>query len=82
MERVYDIAVIPGDGIGQEVIEVAVDVLLKVAEADGSFSLNFQYYNWSSRRYLETGKYIPDGGLEELKKHDAILFGAVGASGQ
>lgn len=70
------------DGIGPEVIDAGVEVLKTVAEAAGSFHLTFENYDWSSETYKKTGKYIPDGGLESLKKHNAILFGAVGSPGQ
>ena len=72
----YRIASIPGDGIGNEVIPAGVEVLQKLAV---DFSLEFKDFNWSSKRYIETGSYIPEGGLAELKKFDAIFFGAVGA---
>jgi tartrate dehydrogenase/decarboxylase/D-malate dehydrogenase len=72
----YRIASIPGDGIGNEVIPAGVEVLQKLAV---DFSLEFKDFNWSSKRYVETGSYIPEGGLAELKKFDAIFFGAVGA---
>jgi len=67
------------DGIGPEVVSAGVQVLKTLAESSGQFSLEFEDYDWSSETYKKTGKYIPDGGLESLKKHDAILFGAVGA---
>ncbi|KAJ9657654.1 hypothetical protein H2198_004182 [Neophaeococcomyces mojaviensis] len=67
------------DGIGPEVVSAAVKVLQTLASSSGTFSLNFTDYDWSSETYKRTGKYIPDGGLESLKQHDAILFGAVGA---
>jgi tartrate dehydrogenase/decarboxylase/D-malate dehydrogenase len=72
----YRIASIPGDGIGNEVIPAGIEVLQKLAV---DFRLEFKDFNWSSKRYVETGAYIPEGGLEELKKFDAIFFGAVGA---
>ncbi|TIA55691.1 tartrate dehydrogenase, partial [Aureobasidium pullulans] len=50
-----------------------------LSAASKSFTLDFEHYDWSSETYKKTGKYIPDNGLEDLKKHDAILFGAVGA---
>lgn len=78
-QRKYSIATIGADGIGPEVIDAGVQVLRKLASLDGTFSLDFKEYDWSSETYKKTGKYIPDGGLDELKKHDAILFGAVGA---
>ena len=78
----YSIATIGADGIGPEVVNAGVQVLKKLAQLDGSFGLEFTDYDWSSETYKTTGKYIPDGGLEQLKKHDAILFGAVGAPGK
>jgi len=74
--RTYRIAAIPGDGIGTEVIPAGIEVLKKL---EHGFRLEFQHFDWSSKRYKDTGSYIPDGGLEELKKFDAIFFGAVGA---
>jgi tartrate dehydrogenase/decarboxylase/D-malate dehydrogenase len=74
--KTYRIAAIPGDGIGNEVIPAGIEVLRKLADG---FRLEFERFDWSSRRYLETGRYIPEGGLEKLKQFDAIFFGAVGA---
>lgn len=78
----YSIASIPADGIGPEVISAGVEALNALADTLGSFDLDFTHYDWSSDTYKKTGKYIPDGGLDQLKKHDAILFGAVGAPGK
>ena len=80
--RSHSIACIPADGIGPEVISAGVEVLKTLASADGTFDMTFEDYDWSSETYKQTGKYIPDGGLDSLKKHDAILFGAVGAPGK
>lgn len=77
--KTYSIASIPADGIGPEVVEAGIVVLNALANTLKTFKLDFKHYDWSSETYKKTGKYIPDGGLEELKKHDAILFGAVGA---
>jgi len=74
--KTYRIAAIPGDGIGTEVIPAGIEVLKRLAD---SFRLEFETFDWSSQRYLGTRAYIPDGGLAELKKFDAIFFGAVGA---
>jgi tartrate dehydrogenase/decarboxylase/D-malate dehydrogenase len=74
--KTYRIASIPGDGIGNEVIPAGIEVLKGVAEG---FGLEFKQFDWSSKRYRETGAYIPAGGLDELKSFDAIFFGAVGA---
>jgi tartrate dehydrogenase/decarboxylase/D-malate dehydrogenase len=74
--KTYRIASIPGDGIGNEVIPAGIDVLTALAQ---SFRLEFEHFDWSSKRYKDTGAYIPEGGLEKLKGFDAIFFGAVGA---
>jgi isocitrate/isopropylmalate dehydrogenase len=81
ISRNHSIATIGADGIGPEVVEAGVQVLRKLANLDGTFVLDFEDYDWSSETYKRTGQYIPNGGLEQLKKHDAILFGAVGAPG-
>lgn len=81
VEKSYSIASIPADGIGPEVVEAGIEVLKSLAESLQTFNLDFTHYDWSSDTFKKTGKYIPDGGLESLKKHDAILFGAVGAPG-
>ena len=76
--KTYRIAAIPGDGIGNEVIPAGIEILEALAAKQG-FALAFEHFDWSSKRYLETGAYIPEGGLEKLKTFDAIFFGAVGA---
>jgi tartrate dehydrogenase/decarboxylase / D-malate dehydrogenase len=72
----YRIAAIPGDGIGNEVIPAGIEILNAAARG---FKLEFEHFDWSSKRYSETGRYIPAGGLDTLKSFDAIFFGAVGA---
>jgi tartrate dehydrogenase len=75
----YDIASIPADGIGPEVVSAGIKVLNTLSSAfSSSFTFNFTHFDWSSDRYLQTGSYIPDGGLDSLRKFHAILFGAVG----
>jgi 3-isopropylmalate dehydrogenase len=69
----FKIAVIPGDGIGIEVVREA----LKVAQAAGA-RLETSDYDLGGRRYLTTGEVLPDRALEELRTFDAILLGAVG----
>jgi isocitrate/isopropylmalate dehydrogenase len=81
-KKSYSIASIPADGIGPEVISAGIEALNALADTLQTFDLDFTHYDWSSDTYKKTGKYIPDGGLEQLKKHDAILFGAVGAPGK
>jgi tartrate dehydrogenase/decarboxylase/D-malate dehydrogenase len=74
--KTYRIASIPGDGIGNEVIPAGIEVLKHL---ENGFQIRFESFDWSSRRYKETGAYIPEDGLERLKSFDAIFFGAVGA---
>ncbi len=74
------IAVIPGDGIGPEVIDATRRALDAVADVHG-LDLAYETYDWSCRTYLETGAMMPDDGLERLAGHDAILLGAVGWAG-
>ena len=74
----YRIASIPGDGIGNEVVPAGLEVLQALSSKE-NFRIDAKVFDWSSKRYLETGKYIPPGGLAELKTFDAIFFGAVGA---
>ena len=77
----YKIAVIPGDGIGPEVIAEGIKVLDCIAAIDGSFSFTYETWPWGCEYYLKTGKMMPDNGLELLKNSDAILLGAVGFPG-
>mgnify|MGYP003345329535 CR=1 FL=1 len=77
--KTYRIAAIPGDGIGTEVIAAGLQVLGVLAQRDGGFKLKVEDFPWSSDYYKKNGYYIPEGGLERLKKFDAIFFGAVGA---
>ena len=79
---IYKIASIPGDGIGPEVISAGVQVLEKLASVLGEFEFRFDHIEWSSEYYKKHGRYIPDEGLESLKRYDAILFGAVGDPGR
>ncbi|WP_262850111.1 tartrate dehydrogenase [Mumia quercus] len=74
------IAVVPGDGIGPEVVEATRTVLDAVAEAHG-LDLAYDTYDWSCRRYLEHGAMMPEDGLDVLRPYDAILLGAVGWPG-
>lgn len=73
----YKIAVVPGDGIGQEIIPEGLRVLEKVAAAEG-FTLGFTSFPYSATHYKETGEFMPDDGLEQLGAFDAIYFGAIG----
>ena len=74
------IAVIPGDGIGKEVIAQGMRVL---ESAGARFDLQFawQVFDWSCETYLRTGRMMPDDALEQLQPFDAIYLGAVGYPG-
>ena len=76
----YNIAVIPGDGIGREVIPEGIKVLEAIAPA---FDIQFTWdeYPWSCEYYTKTGRMMPTDGLEQIAKHDAIFLGAVGYPG-
>lgn len=80
MKRHYQIALVPGDGIGHEVVPEGVRVL----EAAGSkygFSLKWDELPWSCEYYKNTGMMMPVDGLEKIRHHDAIYLGAVGYPG-
>jgi 3-isopropylmalate dehydrogenase len=72
------IAVMPGDGVGKEVVPEGLKVLRVCAKKFG-FSFDTTDYPFGAEHYLETGVTLPDSALKELAAHDAILFGAVGA---
>lgn len=76
-KKSYNIAVIPGDGTGPEVIREGVKVLEAVSQRCG-FKLNFHHYDFGGERYLRTGETLPDSAIEELKRFDAIYLGAIG----
>jgi tartrate dehydrogenase/decarboxylase/D-malate dehydrogenase len=76
----HRIAVIPGDGIGVEVIAAARRVLDAVTARHG-IDLAYDEFDWSCGRYLEQGAMMPPDGIERLRPYDAILLGAVGWPG-
>jgi 3-isopropylmalate dehydrogenase len=77
MSKTYNIAVIPGDGTGPEVVREGVKVL-KVAADKFGFKLNFTSFDFGAERFLRTGEVLPPSASDELKKHDAIFLGAIG----
>ena len=77
----YNIAVIPGDGIGIEVMHEGVKVLNRISEIEPSVKFKFDYFPWGCEYYLKTGRMMDADGLEKLKKYDSILLGAVGFPG-
>jgi len=76
----YKIALIPGDGIGKEVLPEAVNVLEKVG---GKFGISFEWqeFDWSCETYARTGRMMPEDGIEQLTPFDALFLGAVGYPG-
>ncbi len=79
--QVHKIAVIPGDGIGPEVIREGVRVLEEAARLDGGFRFEFTWFPWGCEYYKQTGRMMAPDGIEQLKEFDAIFLGAVGAPG-
>jgi tartrate dehydrogenase/decarboxylase / D-malate dehydrogenase len=78
--RKYCIATIPGDGIGKEVAPEGIRVLEAAARKAG-FHLDWHHFPWSCEYYRETGRMMPEVGLEKLRGFDAIFLGAVGFPG-
>jgi tartrate dehydrogenase/decarboxylase/D-malate dehydrogenase len=74
----YNLAIIPGDGIGPEVIAEGRKVLEALARSGDGLSFRYTEFPWGSDYYRETGQMMPADGLEQLQSFDAILFGAVG----
>jgi 3-isopropylmalate dehydrogenase len=77
MGKSYRVAVVPGDGIGPEVIAEGLKVL-KAASAKYGFKLNLSHYDLGGERYKRTGEILSDETIEELRKFDAIYLGAIG----
>lgn len=73
----YRIAVIPGDGIGAEVVPEGIRALEAAASRFG-FVLEWDEKDWSCDRYLTTGRFMPYDGIETIQEYDAIFLGAVG----
>jgi 3-isopropylmalate dehydrogenase len=77
VSRVHDIAVIPGDGIGPEVVREGLRVLERVASIEG-FQVKPTHYPFGAEHYLKTKDVLPDGAFEEIRKQRAVLLGAIG----
>ncbi|MCS7253006.1 MAG: 3-isopropylmalate dehydrogenase [Armatimonadota bacterium] len=75
--KVYKIAVIPGDGIGPEVVREGLKVLEAAASAAG-MKYEIACYDFGGERYLRTGEALPESAIDELRTFDAIYFGAIG----
>lgn len=77
MGKTYNIAVIPGDGTGPEVVAEGIKVIDALSYKFG-FSLKYKYFDIGGERYLKTGEVLPDVLLNEFKQYDAIYLGAIG----
>ena len=75
--QMYKIAVIPGDGTGPEVISEALKVL-NTASSKYGFKYETTSFDFGGERYLKTGETLSDGDLDNLRKFDSILLGAIG----
>ncbi|WP_409463179.1 tartrate dehydrogenase [Amycolatopsis sp. GA6-003] len=73
----YEIAAIPGDGIGREVVEPAIEILDQAA-SQGDFALSWTVHPWSCEHWRRHGSMMPADGLDQLRPADAIFLGAVG----
>lgn len=73
----HAIAIIPGDGIGTEVMSQAQRVLERAGKL-GGFEFRWRDFDWSCDSYVRTGQMMPADGIDQLREHDAVLLGAVG----
>lgn len=80
-KNIHQVASIPGDGIGIEVIAAAIEVLQTLVSTLQTFDIKFEHLPWGSAYYKETGKFVDDDVLGIMRKFDACLFGAVGDPG-
>ena len=81
MAKSYRVAVIAGDGIGHEVMPEGIAAMERAARAYG-FELSWNEFDWSCERYAQTGRMMPEDGLDRLRLYDAVYLGAVGHPGR
>jgi tartrate dehydrogenase/decarboxylase/D-malate dehydrogenase len=80
MNKPFKIAVIPGDGIGNEVVPAAIEVLDKLNHRFG-IEMEWTWFDWSCEYYQKYGQMMPEDGIEQLSSFDAVFLGAVGFPG-
>src|ERR1044071_4492814 len=80
MTNSYRVAVIAGDGIGREVVPEGIAVLETAARRYG-FALEWKEFDWSCETYVNTGRMMPEDGLDQLRPYDWVFLGAVGSPG-
>ena len=78
MKSDLHIAVLPGDGIGSEIMDACLNVLEKLERKIGGFKLTLEHLQAGAKYYLDTGKDISDESFEKARRADAILLGAMG----
>ena len=76
-ENIYRIAVIPGDGVGPEIVPAGIKVLDAAAGRFG-FGLEYEEFPYGAGYYKKCGEFMPEDALEVLGEFDALYFGAVG----
>ena len=74
----YTIAVIPGDGVGKEVVDEGIRVMETLGMQDPNLAFAFVRFDWGSEYYFRNGRMMPEDALETLATFDAIYLGAVG----
>lgn len=74
----HALAVIPGDGIGTEVVDEALRVLERVSSISGRMRFEWREFDWSCQYYLQHGRMMPENGLDVLRDFEAVFLGAVG----
>jgi len=77
MKKEYNVALLPGDGTGPEVLAEGIKVVQAASEKFG-FTMKFTRYDLGGQRYMKTGEVLPDSVVDELRQHDAIYLGAIG----
>lgn len=77
MKKEYNVALLPGDGTGPEVLAEGIKVVQSASEKFG-FAMKFTRYDLGGQRYMKTGEILPDSVVDELRQHDAIYLGAIG----
>jgi tartrate dehydrogenase/decarboxylase / D-malate dehydrogenase len=76
--KTYRIAMVPGDGIGKEVVPAGQRVLEALARSESSFQFEFENFDWGGDYFRKHGAMMPANGLDALRGKDAILFGSAG----